>query len=305
MLRDFQSWRRLDVDLAPITMIVGRGFTGKSAIVRAITYALTNQGGDGFIRHGAPKAQVGLAFDEGTALLWTKRRGAGAVYNLSVPVVGPVEFTKTGQSVPAEIEAAVGIRAITIDKNFSVYPQLHQQLDKPFLVDESGSRTARVLGKLTRLDVVVQAQMLCRKDKDAEQKRLQQLESEQERIAAQLKELPDVPALRDKFLEAAAAFTTAEGLSTALHAAERLELLETTRACVDTAREALNEAASLVSLVEEAEQLVQQRRRQELSYADAGLRYDRAEEDLQEIKEAHEAACQGLGLCESCPYRGE
>src|SRR3990172_7353929 len=89
-LRNFQSWKELDLELGRITVIVGRGNAGKSALLRALKYALTNKGGDGFIRHGQEEAVVGMAIDDHT-LIWRKTKGKGGEYELDGNL-----FTKTG-----------------------------------------------------------------------------------------------------------------------------------------------------------------------------------------------------------------
>lgn len=307
-LRDFQSWRKLDLELAPITMIVGRGNTGKSAIVRAITYALTNQGGDGFIRFDAPQARVGIAFDDGLAVVWTKRRGAGAVYNMASPGEAAQEFTKTGQTVPPEVEAATRFRAIEVDKNYSVSPQLSQQFDKPFIVDESGSRTARILGKLTRLDVLVQAQVLCRRDRETTKRAGEQAQESVSYYGERLGALPDMAALRQAYLQARAQVQTARSLAEqSIEAAGAVLRYQEASAAlalpVAAAAEALTAARAAVDRYEEARTARDDHAQAVVNHTDAALGLDSARELLAQNQRVYEEVCRKNGVCETCPWK--
>ena len=132
-LRNFQSHEKLDLEIEPITMFVGRGDAGKSAIKRAITYALQNRGGDGFIRLGKDACRVGITFDDTEFLMWEKKRGKGATYLTSCVSNGEtLEYNKTGQTVPPEIVDQFRFRGIEIDKNTVIWPQLQGQHDRPY-----------------------------------------------------------------------------------------------------------------------------------------------------------------------------
>src|SRR3972149_7677268 len=79
----YQSLEDVDLELAPLTVIVGPSRSGKSALVRALRSAFFNATGAAFIRRGARAATVVLLFDDGTELSWEKVAGAGGVYVVS------------------------------------------------------------------------------------------------------------------------------------------------------------------------------------------------------------------------------
>jgi DNA repair ATPase RecN len=306
-LRNFQSWRSLDLRLAPVTMLVGRGDVGKSAVVRAITYALTNQGGDAFIRDGAAEAQVALSFDDDFALLWTKPRGKGAVYHL-ITDDGEREFTKTGQSVPQAVQEVTGFREIEIDKGFTISPQFTQQFDKPFIVEESGSRTARILGKLTRLDVLVQAQMICRRDRDAARRDAEASQKRSEEVQARLDALPDVDTLRRRYDATAAAVQAADDARGRVADAEALvEAYRQARRLADLpvsdVSAALADARDAVDRYTVADAARQSFTRAVAEYELAKATLTVAEAQQAEAGAAYDAECREAGLCKECPFR--
>jgi len=296
-LRNFQSWKALDIELGRITVIVGRGNAGKSAFVRALKYALTNKGGDGFIRHGEEEAAVGMVIDD-HMLAWRKTKGKGGEYELDGAV-----YTKTGTTVPAEVVEATGIRGVSIDSTETLYPQINAQFDQPFIVKASGTKRARILGKLTKLDVLVQAQMLARKDADRASRELEGLDAEAERVKSAMLLLPDVPALVRDYASLPALLLVNVQARDAYEAAETLQGYQAKRDQYDrlnTAVEKMEAAYNAYSQGTTANESYQSVVRE---YADSALKYDRAEEACAEIEAEYRAACDEIGLCSTCPLR--
>lgn len=307
-LTDFQSWRSLQMELGQVTMLVGRGNSGKTAIARAIEYALTNQSGDSFIREGAPRCQVGLAFvgtdGEEHALLWTKERGKGAEYLLD-----GMSFTKTGATVPAEVAALTGIREISIDKTTSILPQLQGQFDPPFILGESGSKIARIIGKLTKLNVLVTAQLACKNDASIATQEAKRWRVQAADVEERLSRIPDTAALwtegnelndREEALQ-----TRHEDLARAERALYTLRRAEAIAAAGDAATlgEAVGSCMDSLQQLTFDEVAVVAYRAACSDLADAGLASDRATEELDDAQRAYEKLVTECGLCEECPYQ--
>ncbi len=174
-VQNFQSIENADVPLGPLTIIIGDNFAGKSALLRAIKSACFNETGTADIRKGASKSVITLTLSEGDRdtheVTWLKRREGGATYRLAeVDANGEahrddaVLFSKLGASVPPEIAKALNIAQIVVDKTLTLTPQIHEQGDYSFLLDRSEGQAARALAKMTKLDVVVEAQGLIRID---------------------------------------------------------------------------------------------------------------------------------------------
>lgn len=306
-LKNFQSWKALDMPLAPITMLVGAGNSGKTAIYRAITAALQNNGGDEGIRHEADKAKVMLDMED-RSLLWEKARGVGAVYHTSIDDKVQ-DYTKTGQTTPEEIVDAFGFRPVELDKNLSIWPQFKDQWDRPFLVFESGSRTAKVLGKLTKLDVFVRAQMNARRALDAAQAEARTALEEAERRHEELAALPDLDAIRreydrltDTAERAAGRHATATKARASLQSAAEAE--RTLRG--DSPEQAIaahEEAAQAVAHYERAERLVREHRQLVSNLRAAEDVLDAATRGHEELANEYHNACETEGICETCPWR--
>jgi DNA repair ATPase RecN len=219
---NYQAIQSAELDLAPVTLIVGHNMAGKSAILRALHALCFNRTGDGFIREGEDGASVFLRAQGGRPdgtdsyqVTWTKKRGKSADYE-TLCWGGENSYTKTGSAVPDAIVETLKIRRIEVDPTFSIAPQFKMQHDT-LLIQESGSRLARILGSLTKLDVVVKAQMSCRKDRDRAKKDKEAAEEEALRLGEQVAELDWVPDARAKI------DSINETLALAAQAAEKYE----------------------------------------------------------------------------------
>jgi DNA repair ATPase RecN len=189
---NYQCIAHSGVPLGRFTTIVGPSGKGKSTFVRALTSLCFNQTGDGFIRHKQQKARVALTFDGGQEIIWEKARGKGAVYSF-----GDQEYTRTGNKAPPDIEQALGVRRIEVDKGVSWRPQFHLQFDAPLLLTESSTMAARALAQLTKLSVLVEAQVECRRDKLRAAGQKTSAEEEVGRLKEQLDALPNVRRTRN------------------------------------------------------------------------------------------------------------
>ena len=196
-IENFQAISSTSFDLGNLTVLVGEGDVGKSSIIRAIRSSFLNDGDDLDIRHGEKRATVALTFDDGTVITWWKERGKGGCYRLN-----DQEFLKTGGQVPDEIEAFLGIGVIDIDATTRLTPQLSDQHDLPFILWEVGSKRARIIGQATNLDVVVRAQMLCKKELDGCRREVTTKEETLEELNDSLSSLPDFNGLDDRAVAA-------------------------------------------------------------------------------------------------------
>lgn len=305
LIRDFQSWRKLDLDLGPVTMLVGKGNSGKTAIIRALKYALTNQTGDDFIREGAAGTQVGIAFED-VSVLWHKTRGKGGVYELS----DGASYTKTGSTVPPAVRQATNMHEIVIDKTTSLMPNIQMQFDAPFIIGESGSKIARILGRLTKLNILVTAQMACRSDADSTRADFRAAEGLLEGTEAQLAAFPETHDLYEKFMVFDAEHDQLEAAAVAIKQA-RMLLIKRDRAVAlrdagqtvprlrDEAKKLTDKAVTLYPV----RSLLLRLHNEQAKMADAGVGIDRAQEALDEAKAAYDAACKTAGVCDQCPWR--
>lgn len=305
---NFQSIERADIELGGLTVLVGPGRAGKSAIIRATQCALLNQTGDDFIRHGEQECLVQLCFDDGMVVAWKKARGKSAEYIFGPDGERPVTFSKTGREVPEEIRDYLGIGELEIEQGLTVTPQIKDQFASVFLLSESGSRQARILGKVTKLDAVVTAQMECKKQGDRHKRDASYAEQQLEELRAKRAELPDVEALQKELADIR----------------EKLDLVHEAFKLVDKLRAltAQRDAVGRVLAVDlegiggrlnKAQLAIEPLQKlQELSgvFVKAGGRADAAaveskmaQTDLEELRQDYDKACREAEVCDTCPFR--
>lgn len=138
-IRGFQAHKKLTLDVDPhVTTIVGPTDSGKSAILRALRWLMTNQpNGDAFIRHGAEKAVVSLSVDGHTI---QRSKGKANQYQLDDQI-----FEAFGAgNVPEPIARILQIG----DGNFQ------RQHDSPFWFALSAGECSRQLNEIVDLGLV-------------------------------------------------------------------------------------------------------------------------------------------------------
>ena len=142
-IRNFQSLRDVDLELGPLTVIVGPSSSGKTALIRAARLLVFNARGASYVSEGARVASVSASTQDWTA---TIERGDGhGNYKLQIGEDAST-FTKLGGGVPDEVRQVLGVD----ERSFA------SQFDRPYLLDESGAEVARELGTLTNVSVILE-----------------------------------------------------------------------------------------------------------------------------------------------------
>lgn len=151
-IRDFQSIEKLDIECGPITVIHGESDTGKSAVVRALYALAFNDYPKGHVRDGASVSQVVVGLDDGTEIGAVKGATENS-YRMHATDIEPgaASWDKVGKDVPAEVASALGWRILELDDGSKFTPSFGLQFDPPFLLTDSPSRRAKVLGSLTNV----------------------------------------------------------------------------------------------------------------------------------------------------------
>lgn len=149
-INNFQSITSANLELGKLTVIVGQTNAGKSAFIRALrTLVFNAQDGASYVTKGKKQLLVEVSNDEGTVSL--ERGKAHSVYR-----VGEETYTKSGVAVPEAVTQALRLQALDIDGQ-RLELNFASQFDKPFLLDEAGTRVAKVLGELTNITVLFEA----------------------------------------------------------------------------------------------------------------------------------------------------
>lgn len=149
-IRNFQSLRKVDLNLGRLTVIVGPSSSGKTAVFRAVRTLVSNSHGARYVSTGQSSASVSLTSDQGTVTI--QRGPSKGSYKLATTVGTEQTFTKLSGSVPEEITAFLQVPPVTgASLNFAA------QFDPPYLVSSTGSQVATTLGELTNVSTIFAA----------------------------------------------------------------------------------------------------------------------------------------------------
>lgn len=146
-IRNFQSLKKVDIELGGLTVIVGPSSSGKTALMRALRALASNIRGTSFITQGAKKASITAHTDNGIVTL-EKGETTGA-YKINDRV-----YTKLAGGVPEDVTKALNLQPITTESSSINFAG---QFDRPYLLDDSGATVARVLGELTNVSKIFAA----------------------------------------------------------------------------------------------------------------------------------------------------
>lgn len=156
IIENFQSHANTTVDFKDFNGIVGPSDNGKTAIIRAMIWALYNTpSGDSFIKKGENKCQVTILFDDGSSLVKTRTPKTHS-YDLYSPGSEPIhlEAFGTGPVDDVVLFHRMGFVDFLGEKQSL---NVCKQLDSPFFLGESPVTKAIIIGKLGNTEVIDKA----------------------------------------------------------------------------------------------------------------------------------------------------
>lgn len=180
-VNNFQSIKSIDFDIDGFTVIVGKNNIGKSAIIRAIDAALTNQVGDSYIRLGEKSTEVNIKRDD-IDIHWKK--GDKSQYK-----VNGESYSNLNRAIPKPMsEAGFGTMEIGDEK---VNPLIAHQFEPLFLLNRRGSVVTEVLSALYNFDKFSVADDLCQKELKGQKSSLKVRELDLKALQVQLDNFKD------------------------------------------------------------------------------------------------------------------
>lgn len=185
IIENFQSHEFTELDFTKgLNVITGPSDQGKSAILRAIKWALFNEPrGTEFIRHGANYARVTVKFNNETTII-RERSSSKNRYSL-IDADGESQiFEGFGNEIPQEIINTHGIPKVAVDSDIDIALNISDQLESPFLLFQTSAVRAKVLGQLIGAHVIDFAIRNCITD-------IRRETQSESRISQELKELDD------------------------------------------------------------------------------------------------------------------
>jgi len=202
ILENFQSHKYSVIHFDEgLNVILGPSDSGKSAIIRAIKWALYNEpAGDYFMREGESKTSVTLLFSDNTKVKRLRTRSKNQ-YILYLKDGEEIILEGFGTSVPEEILEATDIKKIKLDSDSSASINLGEQLEGPFLLSEKTSTRAGAIGRLIGVNIIDDALKDTLKDIRNLNNRRKMMEERISKIQDELKEYDYLDQL-EKSLEA-------------------------------------------------------------------------------------------------------
>jgi energy-coupling factor transporter ATP-binding protein EcfA2 len=164
-VRNFQSLREVELTLGKFTVVLGASGTGKSAFLRSLLKMVRNEpvagisSGEGWshLPPAATNAEITLSVD-GHAVKWVK--GKDNRY-----IIDGAALNKVGKGCPDEVHDVLRMRELTFDGVDKYHLNFAQQFDMPFLLDDSGSKVAKILGEITNVNILYAANREANKKK--------------------------------------------------------------------------------------------------------------------------------------------
>lgn len=298
-VKNYQSHLDTQIELKPLTVIVGPSSAGKSALIRALKALSYNQSGKDFITHGQVTTTIEAVTDKGTLTL-VKGKPEDS-YTITIPGKDPEKWTKMGVGVPEDVTKFLGIPSKNA-LNFA------GQFDMPYLLKTSAAEVARVLGELTNVSAIFEASREALRRKGTFSSTLKTRQADLEGLLpkqAQFEKLPE----RIAALEAAeTAYKVADRASTKLDELNDLLLtLKTATARLKTAHSSVS--APLPDLAPTLELYKRSQRLQEivrsLQEASSSVKShtkskEEAAEEMTQLDAEYETLLREAGTCPLC-----
>ena len=155
-LTNFQSHNHTEIEFdRGLNVILGNSDAGKTAILRAIKWALFNEPkGDYFIRQGERDVSVKVTFSNGVVVERSRTPSKNSYYLIDAEGQ-EMRFEGFGLDVPKEITDAIQMYKVSLDNsNNKVILNIAEQLDGPFLLNDQASMRASAIGRLIGVNYV-------------------------------------------------------------------------------------------------------------------------------------------------------
>jgi len=184
-IENFQSHALTQLELNNgLNVIVGPSDQGKSAVIRALRWVCYNEPrGTEFFRVGFGNCRVRLELDSGEQII-RERTTSKNRYIYRDELGNERIFEGFGNNIPWEISKVLKMPKVSLDTDTEISLSIGQQLEGPFLLNESGTLRAKMIGRLTGVHIIDVAIRDVAKD-------LMTQQQEEKRLAGELKEIEE------------------------------------------------------------------------------------------------------------------
>lgn len=169
VLENFMAHEHTELELSlGVNALTGPNNTGKSAIVEGLRCVATNPVPKHYIRHGAKEARVSVEIEDGTKVVWVrKKKSAG--YELWKPgAEEPQEYWKFGRRPPEDVLDVLRLNLVELETGTEIDVHVGNQRHPIFLVDQPGSNAAAFFAASTEsAHLLAMQNLLKRRTQDA------------------------------------------------------------------------------------------------------------------------------------------
>jgi exonuclease SbcC len=258
-IRGYQSHQDTEFLLGPgLNVITGPSDSGKTAIIRAIRWVAFNEpAGDSYVNQAVGEAEVTLTLDSGIQIT-KRRRGKKTTYLVSTI---PEPFEKA--EVPDEVTKLLAITRQTFG-DYETALNFAYQLDAPFLISETASTGAKILGTIAGTEVIDLALKGVSKEVYDAQNQRREAEKAIARLDEALKEYEDLDQVKEALDRADEALKwLEESASTHTRLAGLLQQYGVVTAQLDAVAQTLDKLSGVADLAADLANLEQAQQRYE------------------------------------------
>ncbi|WP_297392755.1 AAA family ATPase [uncultured Peptoniphilus sp.] len=241
-LHNFQSHEYTEMEFdRGLNVILGNSDVGKTAILRAIKWALYNEPkGDYFIRQGEKDVSVKVTFSNGVVVERAKTPSKNS-YFLVDSSGNEMRFEGFGIDVPKEITDVTNMYKVSLDNsNNKTILNIAEQLDGPFLLNEQASLRASAIGRLIGVNYVDDALRNVVRDNKRTNQEIVELRKNKEDLKEQLDEFSYIKDYKEKYEKITKIRNKIKNLQ------DRLELSSKLKENLDKNKIELEETSNLV-----------------------------------------------------------
>lgn len=181
-IENFQSHKKTVCTFSPyVNNIIGSSNSGKTAILRALKWVITNRPlGDSFVSYFNKDAKqnhirpckVTIITDDGNVISRVKHN------NNNYYELNGIKLEATGTDVPEEVQKVLNISEVN----------MQSQMDAPFLLSNSAGEVARFFNKIIRLDIIDKYLTVIESKKRKTKEKIKNLEEQITQNKAELKQ---------------------------------------------------------------------------------------------------------------------
>lgn len=250
-LHNFQSHEFTEMEFdRGLNVILGNSDVGKTAILRAIKWALYNEPkGDYFIRQGEKDVSCKVTFSNGVIVERLKTPSKNS-YFLVDASGNEMRFEGFGIDVPKEITDVTNMYKVSLDNsNNKTILNIAEQLDGPLLLNDQASLRASAIGRLIGVNYVDDALRTVVRDNKRTNQEIVELIKNKEDLKKQLDEFSYIKEYKEKFEKITKIRNKIKTLQ------DRLELISKIKENLDKNRIELEDVSNLVEKFKSLNQL--------------------------------------------------